>query len=99
MLNEKRGSDGSDYELRSRLVDLDPLSQQITLEMCAEQWRGDELVAQEKHLLKMTLYFTHEIVLMLERAGFVDIRVEAGYTGAGPTSDDDFVVFVAGKPE
>ena len=45
----------------------------------------------------MTLYFTHEIVLMLERAGFVDIRVEAGYTGAEPTSDDDFVVFVARK--
>jgi SAM-dependent methyltransferase len=95
--NRRRGSDGCDYELRSRLVDLDPLSQQITREMCAEQWRGDELVAQEKHLLKMTLYFTHEIVLMLERAGFVDIRLEAGYTGAEPTSDDEFVVFVAGK--
>ncbi len=97
--NRRRGSDGSDYELRSRLVDLDPLSQQITLEMCAEQWRGDELVAEEKHLLKMTLYFTHEIVLMLERAGFVDIRVEAGYTGAEPTSDDEFVVFIARKRE
>jgi hypothetical protein len=65
--------------------------------MCAEQWREDELVAQEKHVLKMTLYFTHEIVLMLERAGFVDIEVGAGYTGAEPTSDDDFVVLVAKK--
>jgi SAM-dependent methyltransferase len=96
--NRRRGSDGADYELRTRLLAVDPLTQQVTFEMHAEQWRDDELVAQETHLLKMTLYFTPEVVLMLERAGFVGIDVRAGYTGAEPTSDDDFVVFVARKP-
>ena len=46
----------------------------------------------------MTLYFTHEIVLMLERTGFVDIELRAGYEDRPPTSDDDFVVFIAKKP-
>jgi hypothetical protein len=32
---------------------------------------------------------------MLERAGFGSVRVEAGYTGAEPTADDDFLVYIA----
>jgi hypothetical protein len=57
-----------------------------------------ELVGEEEHTLAMTLYFTHEIVLMLERTGFVDIELRAGYDDRPPTSDDDFVVFIARKP-
>ena len=64
------GKDGAEYELRSRVVDFDPLAQQATLEMQAFMWRDDELVAEEEHVLTMTLYFKDELVLMLERAGF-----------------------------
>jgi hypothetical protein len=92
------GSDGVEYELRSRLVDFDALSQRVTLEMRASMRRDDELVAEDEHVLAMTLYFTHEVQLMLERAGFVDIELRAGYTDASPTRDDDFVVFHARKP-
>jgi hypothetical protein len=46
----------------------------------------------------MTLYFTHEIVLLLDRTGFVDIELRAGYEDRQPTSDDDFVVFIAKTP-
>ena len=60
--------------------------------------RDGELLAEDEHLLVMTLYFTHEIVLMLEQAGFVDVELRAGYTNAAPTRDDDFVVFIAKKP-
>ena len=35
---------------------------------------------------------------MLERAGFRDVEVRAGYTGAEPTVEDDFLVFIARKP-
>ena len=42
-------------------------------------------------------YFTHELRLLLERAGFVDVELRAGYEDWPPTSDDDFVVFVARK--
>jgi SAM-dependent methyltransferase len=91
----RTGSDDAEYALRARLVALDPLEQLLTYEMRAWMWRDGELVAEEEHELRMTVYFTHELELMLERAGFTDIELQAGYTGAAPTSDDDFVVFVA----
>jgi hypothetical protein len=34
-------------------------------------------------------------VLMLERAGFVDVTVKAALTDAEPSGDDDFLVFTA----
>ena len=91
----RRASDGLDYELRSRLLALDPLAQTCRYEMKASKWRGDDLVAEEEHVLHMTLYFTNELVLMLEQAGFADVRLRAGYRDEPPTADDDFVVFVA----
>ncbi len=93
----KVGSDGAEYELRSRLIALDPLAQQATLEMRASLSRDGELIAEEEHVLEMTLYFTHEINLLLEQAGFVDVVMRAGYEDRPPTGDDDFVVFVARK--
>jgi len=92
------GSDGAEYALRTRLVALDPLTQSATLEMRAWMWREGELVAEEEHMLVMTLYFTHELRLLLEQAGFVDLELRAGYEDRPPTGDDDFVVFVARKP-
>jgi SAM-dependent methyltransferase len=94
----RAGSDGAEYELRSRLVGLDPLTQHVTYEMCASMWRDGALVAEETHLLELTAYFTHEVRLLLEQAGFVDVELRAGYADRSPTSDDDFVVFVARKP-
>jgi SAM-dependent methyltransferase len=90
--------DGVEYELRSRVVDFDALLQRITLEMRATMRRDGELLAEDEQVLAMTLYFTHEIVLMLEQTGFVDVELRAGYTDAAPTRDDDFVVFIAKKP-
>ena len=94
----RTGSDGTEYELRSRLLDVDPLEQRVTMGMKASMWRDGELVAEEEHLLTMTLYFRDEIVLMLERVGFVDVTARAALTDAEPTGADDFLVFVARKP-
>ncbi|MGZ8708189.1 MAG: hypothetical protein ACXW0R_12525, partial [Gaiellaceae bacterium] len=97
--SERRtGSDGAEYALQSRLVDFDPLAQQATREMRAFMWRDAELVAEEEHLLTTTFYFRDEIVLMLERAGFVDVEVRGQHNDALPTPDDDFLVFVARRP-
>jgi SAM-dependent methyltransferase len=92
------GSDGTEYELRSRLLDVDPLEQRVTMRMQASMWREGELVAEDEHLLTLTLYFKDEIVLMLERAGFVDVTVRAALTDAEPTGADDFLVYTARKP-
>ena len=89
------GSDGAEYELRSRLLDFDPLDQSARMEMQAFMWRDGELVAEEAHLLTMRAYFRNELVLLLENAGFSDIEVCGHHNDAEPTGDDDFLVFVA----
>jgi SAM-dependent methyltransferase len=93
----RRASDGSEYALRSRIVELDPLAQQVTLTMHAQQWRDDVLQAEEEHVLNIGLYFKNELSMMLEQAGFADVVVEGDHNDRPPTSDDDFLVFVARK--
>jgi SAM-dependent methyltransferase len=95
--DRRTAADGSEIELRSRVVSLDALAQRVTLEIRASHWREGELLAEEEHAIAMTLYFTHELVLMLERAGFADVELRAGYEDRPPTGDDDFVVFIAKK--
>jgi hypothetical protein len=65
--------------------------------MRAFMWRDGELVAEEEHHLTMTAYFRNELVLLLERAGFVDVDVRGQYNDAEPTPDDDFLVYIAKK--
>ena len=91
----KRAADGSEYGLSSRIVELDPLEQRVTLEMHAELWRDGRLEAEEDHLLTIGLYFRNELLLMLERAGFTDVVVEGDHNDAPATAEDEFVVFVA----
>jgi SAM-dependent methyltransferase len=94
----RRGSDGADYALNVRTVDLDPLEQRVVVDIRAHMWRDGELVAEEEHRLDMTLYFRDELVLMLERAGFGDVQVVGGYDGGEPTREHEFLVFVATRP-
>jgi SAM-dependent methyltransferase len=93
----RRGSDGAEYALKSRLLDLDPLEQRATYEMRAGMWRDGELVQEEEHTLHINFYFKNETLMMLERAGFTDVVVHAGHREEPPTGDDDFLVFVARK--
>jgi hypothetical protein len=95
--SRRRAADGSELALRSRIVGLDPLAQHAKLEMHAQLWRDGELEAEERHTIDLGLYFTAELVLMLERAGFGEIVLHRGYEEVPPTPDDDFVVFVARK--
>jgi SAM-dependent methyltransferase len=96
--DRRRASDGSEYELRSRIVELDPLAQSVTLEMRADMWRDGDHVAGEEHVLRMSLYFTHELTSLLERAGFTDVTLHGDYTDNEPDADTEFVVFTATKP-
>ena len=96
--DRRQGSDGTEYELRSRVVELDPVSQCVTLEMRADMWRDGEHVAGEEHVLRMSIYFTQELISLLELAGFTDVTLRADYTDEEPSADTDFVVFIARKP-
>lgn len=91
-------ADGTEYELRSRVLAFDPLLQQMSLEMEAFRWRGGELVEQDTQCLTLTYYFRDEIVLMLERAGFVEVTTSAALTDAAPSAADNFLVYKASRP-
>ena len=93
----RRAADGAEYGLRARVVALDPLQQRVELEMRAEMWRGERLVEEETHAITINMYFTHELLMMLERAGFADVVVYGDHTDEQASPDHDFVVFVARK--
>lgn len=93
----RRGSDGAEYALQSRVVALDPLEQSATYEMRAGMWRNGELVQEEEHVLHMNFYFTNELQLLLERAGFTDIVIHGDHREEPATKESDFVVLVAKK--
>jgi len=96
--DRRQGSDGAEYALRSRVLALDPLAQNVTIEMRADLWRAGEHVATEEHVLRMSLYFTHELAALLELTGFSGVTLRADYTDEEPGPDTDFVVFIAKKP-
>lgn len=92
------GSDGAEYRLRMRTVDVDPLTQRLTMEMQASMRRGDEVVEDETLMLAMTLYTANHIELMLRVAGFEHIELRDDWTDAEPTRDTATVVFLGRKP-
>jgi len=92
--NRKRSADG-EIELLSRIEELDPLAQQVTLAMRGRPWRDGVLVEQESYTLKSCIYFAQELLLMLAYAGFRDVAVEGNYTGRPATPDDSIFIFVA----
>lgn len=93
----QRASDGSEYSLSVRALSLDPLAQSIRAEIRAQQWRDDELLAEEQYPIDLMLYFKDELVLMLERAGFREVEVRGAYDGGEPTPEHRFLVFSAKK--
>ena len=93
----RRASDGSEYELIARLAAIDPLEQTKTVQMRTRLWRNRQLVAEEEGQLKEIIYTKGELLLMLEQAGFRNVTVTAGRTGAPPTPADDRLMFVARK--
>jgi len=61
-------------------------------------WVDGEHVAAEEHFLRMSMYFTHELVSLLELAGFTDVMLRGDYIDEEPSPDTEFVVFIARKP-
>lgn len=94
----RRGSDGAEYALQSRVVDVDPLEQRATYETRAGMWLDGELAREELHTLHLNYYFTSELRLLFERVGFTDIVLHGDHRAEAPTRDSDFVVLIGKKP-
>ena len=88
------GSDGCEYALRGRVIDVDRSERRVTRAIRAWQWRAGELLAEEEHLLTESVYDRDELAALLERAGLVDVEVRAGASAWG----DSMLVFLARRP-
>lgn len=88
-------SDGDELELLMRSVHFDPLLQRRSIEVKARRLRDGTVMEEDQRTIRLSLYFPQELLLMLEVAGFSDVTMEGGYTGALATSDDETLVFVA----
>ena len=95
----RRGSDGAEYVLQSRVIDIDPLEQRATYEMRAAMWLQRRARSRGAACAPYSLYyFANELRLMLEDAGFADIVLHGDHQEESPTRDSDFVVLIGKKP-
>lgn len=93
----ERASDGTDFIMRSRIADLDPLEQVITLQYWAQRWQGDQLLGDEEHTLTSNIYFKNELLMMLKQAGFEEVTVQGDFTEEQATPEHGDLVFIARK--
>jgi SAM-dependent methyltransferase len=93
----ERASDGSEYRMRSRLADLDPLEQVLTLQMRAERWQDEQLIEVEERTLTSNIYFKHELLMMVKQAGFADITIQGDFMEVEATADHGVLVLIARK--
>jgi len=91
----RAASDGTEFALTSRVLDVDLLAQRSVLEMRVELWRDGELEADETRRIDLHHHFVDGLSMMIERAGFGDVVVHGDHVEAAPRPDDEFVVFVA----
>lgn len=92
----KQCADGTELELKSRVLDFDPLDQVVRREIRAEHWVDGEVVAAEESALSSNIYFKSELLLMLESAGFENIRVTGGLSDReAQPYEDERLVFTA----
>lgn len=59
----KQAADGTEYEMRMRIMDIDPLKQLMTLQIRVAQWRAGQLVAEEENSLQARTYFKNEVLM------------------------------------
>ena len=96
-IGKAQPQDGSEYELYSRVVALDPLKQQVTRQMRTLLWRDGRVTAEQEYTLTENLYFRNELCQILERAGFSVEAIQGGFQEVEATAEDDVVVFLARK--
>lgn len=90
-------ADGDELEIAVRTVSVDPLEETQTRQMRARLWRNGKLLEEQVHTQRYEEYGKNELVMILERAGFGDIRITGDFTDEPATADHEELVFVARK--
>jgi SAM-dependent methyltransferase len=91
----QRRTDGSEMEITTRTVAMDPLEEIATRQIRVRLWRNGILEKEEIHTQKLDEYSKNELVLMLELAGFSDIKVHGDYSDEIATADHENLIFIA----
>ena len=91
----KSATDGTEYELRSRVVALDPLDESVLMELRVDKRCNGVPVASDVHDLSMRMYLGEELRLLLGRAGFSHVEVRGGFSEREPTPDTKTLVYIA----
>jgi hypothetical protein len=78
-------------------LEFDPLEQRFVRQVRLEKRVAGKLVASEEHTLRGYMFFRNEVELMLELAGFREMRVLGDYTQDYATPDNKELVFIARK--
>jgi SAM-dependent methyltransferase len=94
----KAAANGDELEWLNRTLDVNPLEQRTTLQTRIRLWRGGEMVKEEEYTLTQNEYFRNEMLLLLGRAGFVDVAVTAGHSDAPARPEDTVLGLIARKP-
>ncbi len=90
-------ADGTELEIAARTVSVDPLEETQTRQLRARLWRNGELLEEQVHTQRYEEYGKNELLLVLEHAGFTDIRIFGDYSDQAATADHENLIFVARK--
>jgi SAM-dependent methyltransferase len=93
----RSSADGGEFRIRIRTIEIDTMAQSYVREMNIEKWQDGRKVAAESSLLRGSLYLAQELLLMLQVAGFQEVRKFGGFTDNEATDRDAEIVFVAVK--
>lgn len=93
--DRRRTSNGVELDLRTRLLEADPIERTITREICAREFVDGAEVRNETNSIVICGYSTTEVESMLEGVGFGDIRVTGALEDRPPRPEDEFVIFEA----
>jgi len=96
--DRKTAADGTVLEMRSRQTAFDPMEQSYEAEISISHFQDHQLLGTESSLLKGSIYFKNEIVLMLRAAGFEAVSVRSGSEDREPRPwADGYILFTAEK--
>jgi hypothetical protein len=87
--------DGSLIQLRTRTRSFDPIDQSRTSDVRARLMRDGHVLREELREQRIRWYLPGELRLMLERAGFRDVRMTGDDTDEPPNAQSEVVVFEA----
>jgi hypothetical protein len=89
--------DGSELEKHARIDAVHQIEQSLDQTVRYRRLRAGEVVEEQLCAGAERWYYPHELTLMLERAGFGDVRLTANYTDAAPADGDSVLGIVATK--